>query len=124
MTSRDTPLGRARALCDAARRRAAKAAIRYDLRAEVIAETIAAGLCQATGLPLDMLRAGQRGRTRPFAPTLDRVNPKRGYVPGNVRVVAAAYNQARGSWGDDVLFLVSAARQKHLKKNAPDALGT
>lgn len=103
-------------MCEAARRRARAAEIRFDLDPADIASVIEAGRCQATGLPFDLLRAGLRGHTRPFAPTLDRINPKRGYVLSNVRVVAAAYNQARGTWGDDVLILVAANRQKFIRK--------
>ena len=39
----------------------------------------------------------------PFAPSLDRVVPARGYVAENVRFVCTAANFAMNQWGVDVL---------------------
>lgn len=40
---------------------------------------------------------------RPFAPSLDRINPDKGYTPDNVRLVCVSANFARNQWNDNVL---------------------
>lgn len=39
-------------------------------------------------------------RIRPWLPSIDRINSKRGYIPGNVRVVCAFVNVAMNGFGD------------------------
>ena len=36
------------------------------------------------------------------SPSLDRINPDKGYIPGNVRIVCNAYNMAKGNCPPDV----------------------
>jgi hypothetical protein len=69
-----------------------------------IQDVIDHGFCEVTGLPF-LFETG-RG---PFVPSLDRIVPKRGYVPGNVRVVCLAFNTMVGDWGDDVAAQVAEA---------------
>jgi hypothetical protein len=45
----------------------------------------------------------------PFAPSIDRIIPKKGYVKGNVQVVCWAYNAAKNQWGEDVLLTLAHA---------------
>ncbi len=61
--------------------------------------------CAVTGLPLDMSRSFNDGNT--FCPSLDRIDPKKGYIKGNVRVVIHAYNLAKHT-GDDESVLTMA----------------
>lgn len=35
----------------------------------------------------------------PFAPSIDRIDPARGYTLGNIRVVSAIANMAMSDWG-------------------------
>ena len=41
------------------------------------------------------------GRFHPYAPSLDRIDPKRGYTPDNVRLVVFAINTMLLDWGAD-----------------------
>ena len=55
---------------------------------------------------------------RPFAPSLDRIDPRKGYTRDNVRLLCTAVNFARGQWGDDVLVeiahgIVEKEREDH-----------
>ncbi len=45
----------------------------------------------------------------PFAPSLDRIEPKKGYVDGNVRIVVWAINAMLCDWGEDVFYCVANA---------------
>ena len=88
-----------RSLLGAARSRARNKGIPFDLRRDdelSIQAVLDRGLCEMTGRPL-VVGSG------PFAPTLDRINPAKGYVRGNVRVICRLMNFALGSWGEDLL---------------------
>lgn len=75
------------ALLERARRRAKRAGIRFRLdRSDVLVPPT----CPALGKPLLV------GRPRSAAsPSLDRIQPERGYVRGNVRVVCDAANRLK-----------------------------
>jgi len=36
----------------------------------------------------------------PFAMSVDRIDPNKGYIKGNIRLVSRWYNIARSNWGD------------------------
>lgn len=40
---------------------------------------------------------------RPFAPSIDRIDSRIGYLPGNCRIVCVAANYAMNCWGEMVL---------------------
>ena len=87
----------ARALVHAARHRAKTKSLPCDLdvwSALAVQAVLERGRCQLTGL------AFGKG---PFAPTLDRIEPAKGYVPHNVRVVCRLVNAALGDWGEATL---------------------
>jgi hypothetical protein len=50
--------------------------------------------CSATGLPLAHNKGGEAS---PLSPSLDRIVPALGYVPGNVRLVCHRFNRLRGT---------------------------
>jgi hypothetical protein len=41
---------------------------------------------------------------RPWWPSLDRINPRLGYVSSNVRLVVTAANFAKHQWSDAILL--------------------
>ena len=61
--------------------------------------------------------AGLRGtatRSRPFAPSLDRIDRHKPYRRDNVRLVVSIANFAMNAWGDEPLLqLASALQRKH-----------
>lgn len=65
--------------------------------------------CEATGVPMLMLPMDG-----PFTPHLDRIDPKGGYVIGNVRWVCAVYNFGKRQWShEDFMVVAKAAVQKY-----------
>jgi hypothetical protein len=89
---------RAMCLVAAARIRARRKCVPFKLDADdiaVIQDIINAGKCQISGVTLTL--SGPRAAT---SPSLDRIDPTKGYVPGNVRVVCHALNAGMGDWGE------------------------
>jgi len=70
--------------------------------------TIWTGKCAITGLPFDT-RVRLKGKTgpRPFSPSVDRIRPALGYVPGNVRFVLHCVNAFRGTMSDRLMKRVA-----------------
>lgn len=101
----DTPKGRAVRLVIAAKVRARKLKVPFNLTAEDVLFPLVLGECEATGI---LFERTAKARS-PFAPSLDRVDPTKGYVKGNVQVVIWALNAMRGTWGDSVLLQVADA---------------
>jgi hypothetical protein len=113
---RATPEGRARGLCDNARRRAEKKGIPFSLSAKWVSEALGRGYCEATGIPFNM-QSGE-GRS-PFAPSIDRIDCSKGYTEENARVVVWAFNMACGEFGEEVLWQIVKARWPERLQEGP-----
>lgn len=101
---RQNPDGRYRAgrLIQEAKKRA-----ECTITLDWLSTKIASGVCEVTGLPLDL--GGHGAPARPFAPSIDRVDPTKGYTPDNVKVVVWIYNRAKGvHTHEDVMILAKA----------------
>lgn len=59
------------------------------------------GKCSMTGVNLTLETKGARG-FNPYNPSLDRIDPKKGYTKDNVRLVCVAFNIALNAWGEEV----------------------
>jgi len=100
-------------LVSIAKYRAKRRGIKFSLKPEDIVESIREGLCEATGIPF-VFEARPGGH--PFAPSIDRVNPTKGYVRSNVQVVLYSYNSAKGrSSPEDIIRLADCLRLKKHK---------
>jgi len=55
-------------------------------------------VCSKRGIELNW---GMKGVAQYNSPSLDRINPKFGYIPGNVRIVSQSYNMAKGNCSPD-----------------------
>jgi hypothetical protein len=64
--------------------------------------------CAVSGLEFDLTPHADAFR-RPFAPSLDRIDSKRGYVLRNVRIVCCAVNLALNEWGLETFEKICAA---------------
>ena len=72
------------------------------------------GCCSITGLPFDQSfdEARDARERRPWAASLDRIDSKAGYIPGNVRLVCYVVNAALGTWGEGPFFRMVEAASK------------
>jgi hypothetical protein len=53
--------------------------------------------CEATGTEMFLTKPRYRGFAHPSAPSLDRIDPRKGYTVDNVRVVCAWVNISKGT---------------------------
>lgn len=104
-----------RRLCTAAQRRARK---NFPEDPPLELETVRdlwlrqKGRCAVSGLTFSDLRFEEAFVKHPFRPSLDRIDARRGYLEGNVRLVCTAVNFGLGQWGDSVLRRIALAMSK------------
>lgn len=101
---------RAKRLISNARDRATKRDLAFDLwdHLEHIKKRIDIGVCEMTGIAfdLDSIRAFN-------SPSIDRIDPIKGYVYSNIRIIIHGMNCALGNWGEEVLLqMIQAWRAK------------
>lgn len=76
--------------------------------------------CAFSGVEFDLTVHGHGPAPRPFAPSIDRINSKRGYTEDNIRIVCWAVNCLFGTWVMAPPFRLSKAprssRKHHLDR--------
>lgn len=72
------------------------------------------GKCEVSGLPFDLTSIGHG--PKPFSPSIDRINPKLGYVQTNCRIVIFAVNAAKNCGTDQDMLQVAKAIVQGLTK--------
>ena len=95
-----------------AKKRALKLGLPYDLDSheDELRDRLAPMICEMTGLPMiSSTGVGNPGSRYWNSPTLDRIDPAKGYVFSNVRIICWALNCALGPWGEDILKTVVGA---------------
>ena len=65
------------------------------------------GRCSLTGIEFDIFHG--TGHVHPLSPSIDRIDPMRGYVPDNCRFVLQCVNAFRSTLGDAEMFAVANA---------------
>lgn len=102
------PIGHLGVIYTYCKRNAKARGIAFDLtRADLAAMWARCrGRCELTGIKLDVLRVTGCKR-RPMAPSIDRIDSRAGYAPGNCRLVCVAVNLAVNEWGDDLFARIA-----------------
>jgi len=99
-------------LYHAAKYRAKKKSLEFDLTKDWILEKLNNGLCEASGIKIEFSEKYSRNRhafSEPFSPSLDKINPKGGYTKENTQIVVWIYNAAKSSFThNDVLTLAKS----------------
>lgn len=97
-----------------ARSRSKARNLEFQLPRQDVERWLASGVCAVTGIKFVLDKPGS-----PLAPSLDRINPKIGYVSGNCRLVTWIYNRAKGDDTDaDVLQMMEAINAVGQRKTA------
>lgn len=94
---------RAMKLVGCIRTRAKNNGITFDLdkHTKLIQQRIDNGFCEMTGIAFDL------DANMDFnSPSIDRIDPRKGYVYSNIRVVCFAINCALNKWGEGPLLQV------------------
>ena len=98
-------------------RSATKRSNNVTITPEWVAEQLVAGVCSVSGLKLYLDGGGfHAGDRHPRSPSLDRIDPKKGYTPDNVRIVCWQVNLARNNYGDEALFEMCRAISSQASK--------
>lgn len=85
-----------------AKKRAAKRGMEYTLAHDDLRRMYDAGACAISGVAFSTWKPASAFRS-PWVPSLDRIDPSKGYTPDNTRLVCAAVNLAMNEWGEDVV---------------------
>ena len=72
------------------------------------------GICPLTGWEMTPRKSGSG--LEPRVVSVDRIEQSKGYVPGNVRLVAFAANNARYVWSDATLIELAEAITRQAEK--------
>lgn len=98
-------------LLSSCKHRAKKAAIDFDLDVEWIKSRLTA--CEVTGINFNYRNVkikqsqGNYIDRNPLTPSIDKIDPNKGYTKDNCRVVIWWYNLAKATWNDsDILGIV------------------
>lgn len=93
-----------------AKARAKDKGLVITLTREWVRDQLDIGTCAVTGIPFDMeVKLRGCGHMAPWSPSLDRIEPSKGYTKENCRMVVWMYNCAKHISTDaDVMRLASA----------------
>lgn len=91
--------GRAKQLWLAARNRAAKKNLRFDICLPRVTVALLLGTCERTGIKFD-LSPPIKSKINPFSPSIDKIDPYGDYTDNNIKVVCTAYNFAKNQMSD------------------------
>lgn len=84
---------------------------KWNLTRKWFNEQIATGKCARTGIPFEYKRHS------PFIPSIDRIDPAKGYIKSNCQLVCAIYNYAKNRYKDTDVLKMSRALIKESKIN-------
>lgn len=101
--SRGTPRRRAQIVLASCRTRAKHRGLRFDLTREWIQTRLELGKCELSGATFDLVLS-QTGRALPMAPSIDRIDNRKGYTQDNCRVILWCLNRALGEEGEDFML--------------------
>lgn len=93
------------ALFAATKKRAARRDMEFALTPEWLHAKIAKGRCSVTAIQFNYDWVADK-RSRPWIPSIDRIDPRKGYIPENCRVVCAYVNMALNEFGVEALHKI------------------
>lgn len=82
----------------------------FDLTMDWARDTYA-GVCSLTDIPFIISSQGPAGKPggRPYSPSIDRINPLKGYTQDNCRWVLFAVNSFKGIMSDPEMYHIAEA---------------
>ncbi len=115
----NTPKARASALWHDIKRRAKRKGLDFDLTKDWIEARL--DTCEVLGVALVLCRDGT-GKKSPYAPSVDRLDPDKGYTQDNCQVVAWIYNASKHTFDHDevVRFAQTLLSAEELKRTVDE----
>lgn len=103
--------GRIVELCKSAAKRAKQKNIEYTLSSDILEQLWSKqdGKCALTKIEFQIPQERTGGKASPFAPSIDRIDCSKGYVPDNIRLVCVAVNYALNEFGEDIFRQICRA---------------
>ena len=100
---------RARSIVSSAKNRSEKLGIPFNLDQyiDAIQKRIDAGHCELSGVKFNTELNRGKTRINPNAPSIDRIDPKQGYVYSNIRIIVFALNLMFLNWGHEEAFKIA-----------------
>jgi len=82
--------------------RCKKNSIEYDISSEFIINLFnkQEGKCYKSNIKFILNNCNQSGGKSPWGPSIDRIDPNKGYTKDNVQLVCLMYNFCKGVWSD------------------------
>lgn len=102
----ESPDGRAKTLFNNAKKSPTSKKFPFTLTLEHLENGIRFGFCAVTGVKFDLTDNYQKRHgavKNPYAPSVDRIDPRKGYSNENTRVVIWQYNLMKGEMTDSEL---------------------
>lgn len=93
-----------------AKRRAREKCVEFDLDYWEVRRRTENGVCEATGMPFnyqDTKKENLFGGE--FSPSIDRIDPSKGYTMDNIRIVCWAFNHMKHTYSDETVLKVMGA---------------
>lgn len=101
-------------LLKGARRRAKEKSLPFDIDLDYVRSIVGenaelASHCPVFGFALDWsCQRNNGGKVLPNSPSIDRIDPERGYVKGNIKIISFRANQIKSDASHEELKLVTA----------------
>jgi len=91
--------GRAKSLLKNARNRAKKKNLDFNLTLEWVLEQLETGVSPLSGMKFSYEVSLDCCKRNPFAPSIDKIDSKKGYTPDNCRIITTYENMAISEYG-------------------------
>lgn len=101
--------GRIKNLLSVAKGRAQKLGVEFSISPAWVAQAVTQRQCAVTGIFFDYGPDGDGAMRNPFAPSVDKIEPYKGYTDENTRLVCVWYNLAKQDWSDDRVRMIISA---------------
>jgi len=102
------PKTRLKKILNGVKSRAKEKNMPFNLNYEWV-EVHARNGCEMTGIPFDFSNPKNGNRINAHAPSVDRINPTKGYTKDNCRMVCWLYNSAKSYYTDKDVFNMAKA---------------
>jgi hypothetical protein len=104
----NTEYGRLYDIYYAAKNRSAKKKIEFEITFENVLDMFKEqdGKCFLSGMKLDFSKKIKGVHYNPLAPSIDKIDASKGYVKGNIRIVAVIVNLSLNGFGDAMFDLM------------------
>lgn len=109
---------KARALWNAAKQRAKKKNLEFNLSLDRIKIAIELGICEITGISF----CGEKKRKSAFSPSIDRKDNSKGYTDDNINVVCWGFNTAKNEFSIEDYIKIATSIIQNNKKTSEDIL--